>query len=386
MSAATISPVGNIAPKNIIEVSPSAPTLKGVAIGEVLPATVLEKTAENNYNLALKNQHIPATSTLVLNAGEKLTVKVSSIEPQIILNIIENKNQTGDVKIQEKLRQWRTNPESLLQVLNKAGELTKLLQTNDLPSKIVKSDIEKLLKLFSNIIFSSRTMNNHLFIKDFIYKTGLLLESSLRQFIDGTYKGEKEKLLENNIKSLLLKLSSAIQEIVMEKSKYDINIVLKLLDISAFVDKAIQVMEIKQALNAVFQDSDNGLILQIPLALGDGFSLADIFITPEHKNKQGKTKFSSCTVRVFLDLDMLGSIAVNAGIREGTLNCLIKCESEEIKKMINGNLTGLKKALSSAGYRVDYIDCIQAEKLNDERKQFLARQSFSVTELVNFFA
>jgi len=385
MSSATISPVGNITTKNTIEVSRSAPALKGVSIGEVLPAIVLEKTAENKYNLALKNLHIPATSTLSLNVGEKLTVKVSSVEPQIILNIIENKNQNGDAKIQERLRQWRTNPESLLQVLNKAGELTKLLQTNDLPSKIVKSDVEKLLKLFNNITFSSRTKNNNLFIKDFIYKTGLLLESSLRQFAYGAHKGESEKFLENNIKSLLIKLSSAIQEIVMEKSKYDINIIVKLLDIYAFTDKAIQAIEIKQALNTVFQDSDNGLILQIPLALGDGFSLADIFITPEDKNGQGKTKFSSCTVTVFLDLDMLGNIAVNAGIREGTLNCLIKCESEEIKNLIGGNLTGLKNALSSAGYRVDYIDCIQAEKLNDERKQFLARQSFSVTELVNFF-
>ena len=96
---------------------------------KLIQATVLEKLAGNKYTLALKNLQIPATSNIPLNVGEKLIVKVDSLQPQIVLNIEGNKNQNGDAKINEKLLQWRANPESLLQVIDKVAGFAKLLQT-----------------------------------------------------------------------------------------------------------------------------------------------------------------------------------------------------------------------------------------------------------------
>lgn len=385
MSPAPISPTVKIATKDSIKISRSNASLKGVALGEILQTTVLEKSSGNKYMLALKNLHIPATSTISLNVGEKLVVKVSSLQPQIVLNVVENKKQSDGAKINEKLRQWRVNPESLLQVIDKVAGFTKLVQTGELPSKISKSDIEKLIKLFDNIIFSPRTKNNQLFLKEFVSRIGLLLENSLKQLVAKASKGRIEKPLEDNLKALLLKLSSAVGEILRENKNLDIEIMAKLTNISAFTEEALKAIEIKQALNSVFQDSDNGLVLQVPLALADGFRLADIFITPEEKNGQGKMNFSSCCITVFLDLDILGKLAVNAGIREGCFNCLIKCEREEARDLLSGNLEELKNSLSAAGYRVGSIDCVKEEGLIREREEFFARQSFGAAELVDFF-
>jgi hypothetical protein len=385
MPTAPVSP--NIQPitKNTLEINRTSASSAGISIGETLPATILEKLSDNKYLLALKNLQIPATSAIPLSAGEKLIVKVSSLQPQIVLNIMDGKVQAGDAKVNEKLLQWRSNPESLLQVIGKVAQFAKLVQTGDLPQRISPAEIEKLIKLFDSIIFSSKTKNNSLFLKEFIAKTGLLLESTLRQIVGEARKGIVDKPIEDNLKTLLLKLSSSIEEVLKDASKLDSSITAKLINLAAFSNEALQSIEAKQILNTVFQESDNGLVLQVPIALGDGFRLADIFIRPEDKKREGKDKFSSCSVVVYLDMDFLGKLAINANIREGNFNCLIKCEEEEVRTLINNELDKLKNALSAIGYRVDYIDCMQEDGLTQVREEFLSEQSFSAAGLLNFF-
>jgi hypothetical protein len=380
-----ISFANKITSPNIIEISRSSVSLKGVLLGEIIPTTVLEKSAGNKYTLAVKNMQIPATSNIPLNVGDKLLVKVNSLQPQIVFNVVENINQNGSVIINENLLQWRANPEALLQTINKLAGFAKLVQTGELPSAISRSDAEKLIKLFDNIIFSPHTKNNPLFLKDFISKTGLLLENSLRQLVAGASKGRMEKPLEDNLKVLLLKLSSSVSEVLKNNSRLDVEVIDRLTKILAFTDEALKTIEVKQVLNSVFQDSDNGLVLQVPVALADGFRLVDIVITPEEKDGQGKSKFSSCSVAVFLDLDILGQIAVIASFREGGVSCVIKCESAEVKDMITNNLDELKHSLAGIGYLIGYIDCIQEEGLMNEREEFLSRQSFFADQLINFF-
>jgi hypothetical protein len=385
MPPAPISPTNQIITNSILETSRSNQALRSVVLGEILPTTVMEKLAGNKYLLALNNLHIEATSTIPLNVGEKLVVKVDSLQPQIVLTIVENQNQSSDANVNESLRQWRSNPESFLQVISKVAEFAKLVQTGDLPLKLANLDLAKLVKLFDNIIFSSRTKNNPLFLQEFVAKTGLLLENTLKQLVAQAARGISEKPLEDNLKSLLLKLASAVEDVLQEKSKLDSQISARLTNIAAFTDEALKSLETRQVINTVFQDSDNGLVLQIPVALAEGFRLADIFITPEEKNEQGKRKFSSCSVAVFLDLDILGEIVVSANVREGGFGCVIKCAREDVKDLINEKLDELKISLAKTGYRVDYVDCIQAEGLRRERDEFLAGQSFSAVDLVNYF-
>lgn len=385
MSLASISQAGNIF-KNNIEISSLNSAGPGIVVGETLEATVLEKLAGNKYTLIWKNFQTSATSNIALNAGEKLLLKVESLQPQIVLNILDNKNQNISAQINEKLLQWRINPESLVQAIDKFSGLAKLLQLADLPSAISRSDIENLIKLFDNIVFSSRTKSNPLFLKEFVSKIGLLTENSLEQIFAGTVGGRIEKPQEDNLKMLLLKISSSINNILQEKSKLDVDNLAKLVKIASFTEDSLKAIEIKQVINSVFQASDNGLMLQIPVALaGEVFCSADIFITPQEKNDRGEKKFSSCNVAIFLDLDVLGKIAVKANFHDGGISCLIKCEREEIRNLIDTNIDGLKNSLVKTGYRVDYIDCIQEENIKQKKEEFLSKQSFYVDHLINFF-
>jgi hypothetical protein len=385
MPPAPISPNNRIINPKSIEISRFSAPSPDVSLGEILSATVMEKSAGGKYLLALKNLCIPATSTIPLNAGETLIVKVNSLQPQIVLNIVDGPKQSGEAIVNEQLRQWWANPESLLQVINKVAEFARLIQTEDLPLTLPPKDIDKLIKLFESIIFSPRTGKNSLFLPEFISGTGLLLESTLKQLVAEAAKGMMDKPLEDNLKTLLLKLSAAVREALHENSKTDSPITAKLINISAFTDEALKSIETRQVLNTVYQDSDNGLALQIPLALGGGFRLADIFITREKKDGQEKKKSSSGSIVIFLDLDILGRIMISASVREGGFSCVIKCAREEGRDLIAGKLDELKGSIVATGYRVDYIDCVQEEELMRKREDFLASQFFSVIDLVNFF-
>lgn len=384
MSAASISLVNQLIAKNLPEISRNA-DLPNITVGETIQTSVLGKLADNKYLLALKNLQIPATSTIPLQPGEKLSVKVGSLQPQIILNIIDNQTQNTDIKINEKLLFWRLNPDSLVQVLNKAADLANILQNGNLPAKISLNDIQKLLKLFEGIIFSAKTKDNPLFLKDFISKTGMLLENELGKLVSESANGTLEKPLTDNIKVLLLKLSEQIQGLLQEDANSDASVKAKLLNMMTFTDEALKTIEAKQTINTVFQESDNGLVLQVPFAFPDKLRLADIFIQPEDKNSR-KDKFSSCKVVIFLDMDILGKIAVNAGLREGNFSCVIKCENDDVKNLICAAMENLKKAISSIGYKVDNIDCIQECELDQVRQEFIEKQSFTAIDLINYFA
>ena len=381
----TISSINNIN-NNGLEPRSSQTPLEGVVLGETLEATVLGKLAGNKYTVALKNGHIPATSNSPLNIGEKLTVKVNSLHPQIVLNVIGSNSSSGNAAVHENLLQWRANPEALVQVAGKFAGIARLLKNIDLSETFLEGDVKKLIKLFDDIILSRQTKANRLFLKDFTSRTGLLPESSLKQTVKDSSPKGISKPFDDNLKALLLKLTAAANDILRGDPQPDLELKLKLNNIMAFAGEALKAIEVSQVINSVFQESDNGLVLQIPVALADGFRLADIFITPDGKDEQGKKNFLSCSVALFLDLDILGKIAANANFRAGSINCVIRCEREEIRNLIADNLDELKNALTQTGYRVGYIDCVQEEGLTEARKEFLARQSFFVDQLVNFFA
>ena len=158
------------------------------------------------------------------------------------------------------------------------------------------------------------------------------------------------------------------------------------MNMAGFTAEALKTIEARQAINIVFQESDNGLVLQVPMSVADGLRQADIFIRPDDKNNQDGKNYSSCSIMIFLDLDILGKISVNASVREGSLCSLIKCEREDVKDIISSELSKLESVLSGIGYRVDYIDCLQEDGLTQEREEYFEEQSFSAVDLVNYFA
>lgn len=383
--AASLTPVVAAKTNSTLQIAKTAAPNIGISPGETLQTTVVEKVAENKYLLSLKNVLVPATSDVSLKPGDKIFVKVTSLQPQITLSMMDPAKAVMDQKVNEKLLFFRSNPNAILKMLTQSEDLTEMFEKSGLTNKFPSGQIDKLLKLLENIVLSGRTSSNKLFIRDFISNSGLLLEHSLGALVS---QGDKSASvpLEDNIKTIMMKLSAAVDAELAENPESDPVIKASLKTLSNFTSDGVKTIEARQAVNVVFQESDYGLALQIPVASGDTTRLIDLFIRPEGKNEKGEYTFSSCSIVIFLDLDVLGKISINVGIREGSFRSLIKCEREEIKELLNKEVGRLKAALVEIGYRVDSLECLRESDLLQSRNTFMTSQSFSERELVNYFA
>ena len=372
--------------KTIAEFVKANLPLPNLVPGETLTVSVIEKQSSNQYLMAMKDASIMAKSDIPLNVGEKLQVKVQSVQPQIVLNVIDPQKQNMDAKVNEKLLQWRINPDALPQLLSKVDEFSINLKSVDWSQSMSQTKIDVLMKLINNITLSSQTRTNPLFVKDFVSQIGLMLESDLGKMASLAAKGAPTAILAENLKTSLLKLSAAITDILKDPAKMDPQVASKLMNLSSFTSDALKALEARQAVNVIYQQNESGLYLQVPLALGGALRQADIFITPDDKNAADAKKYSSCSVVIFLDLDYLGEIYIDASVREGRIRCLIKCESDEAKELLASSADQLKEALGSIGYGVEQIDCLKVSELKTKKTEYMEQQLLGSVDLVNQFA
>jgi hypothetical protein len=372
--------------KTISEFVKTSLSLPNLVPGETLTVSVIEKQSSNQYLMAMKDVSIMAKSDIPLTVGEKLQVKVQSVQPQIVLNVMDVQKQMTDAKVNEKLLQWRMNPDALTQLLSKIDEFSVNFKSVDWPQSTSRGKMDVLIKLINDITLSSQTKTNPLFVKDFVSRIGLLLESDLGKMASLAAKGGTTAILAENLKTSLLKLSAAITDMLQEPAKMDGQVTSKLMNLSSFTSEALKALEGRQAVNIIYQQNESGLYLQIPLALGEALRQADIFITPDDKNAAGAKKYSSCSVVIFLDLDYLGEIYIDASVREGRIRCLIKCESDEVKELLASSADQLKEALGGIGYGVEQIDCLKVSELKLKKTEYIEQQLLGSVDLVNHFA
>ncbi|MEN6469429.1 MAG: hypothetical protein ABFD45_10830, partial [Smithella sp.] len=285
--------------KTISEFVKTSLSLPNLVPGETLTVSVIEKQSSNQYLMAMKDVSIMAKSDIPLTVGEKLQVKVQSVQPQIVLNVMDVQKQMTDAKVNEKLLQWRMNPDALTQLLSKIDEFSVNFKSVDWPQSTSRGKMDVLIKLINDITLSSQTKTNPLFVKDFVSRIGLLLESDLGKMASLAAKGGTTAILAENLKTSLLKLSAAITDMLQEPAKMDGQVTSKLMNLSSFTSEALKALEGRQAVNIIYQQNESGLYLQIPLALGEALRQADIFITPDDKNAAGAKKYSSCSVVIF---------------------------------------------------------------------------------------
>jgi len=371
---------------SVLEISRTNLPLSNLVPGETLTLSVVEKLSSQQYLLALKDSTITATSELPLRVGENLQVKVQSIQPQIILSLVDAQKAAANAKINEGLLQWRIHPDALSQLLGKVSEFAAYLKSGNLPLAMSGKDIDSLLELFGKIVFSSKTKTNPLFVKEFVSRLGLLLENNLGRLAKGSAKEAGGPVVMDNLKASLLKLSAAITESLKDGSKLDAQVTAKLVSLSSFTSEVLQTIEARQAVNVIYQQNESGLYLQIPLAMGGSLRQADVFITPDDKNASGARKYSSCSIMIFLDLDYLGEISIDASLRDGQIRCIIKCESEEVKQLVDASSRKLKEALAGIGYGIEQIDCLKVSEMGQKRIEYIEQQILGSTDLINHFA
>jgi len=380
MAVNSVTPGITFKPDNISVTTKANLPLPQFRAGEVLNVNIIEKIAADQYLLSVKGATIRANSSLLLDAGEQIRVRVQSVVPQIVLNLFDAVPKDA-AQINAQLIQWRLDPDSFVSLLGRLSEISSLLKS-ELPG-FLRGEAQALLALFSSLVFSSRTRNNPLFVKDFLSRCGLLLESDLAAALAGSETAHREVSSKGNLKAALFKLAAALQE--AGQGNFSRTEAAGLASLASFASEALNTIQGRQVAALVYQNNESGLYLQIPLELSKGYGTADIFIKPDDKNAEGKNKFSSCRLVLFLSMDLLGQIVVDASLRAGRITCVLKCEDEKSVQIINAEAEKLKVALSAIGYTVEKIECQKETQLSRKKQEYIDEYLIGSAAIVNEF-
>jgi len=356
-----------------------------LSVGDTAEATVMKALPGNQYLLNIKNSSMLADSQVPLTAGEKITVQVEKLTPGILLRVTSSTQGEAAV-INKYLLLHRSNPVVLGEIFSKIGEL--LANSKSLPPSltIIGAHLEKISQLSEKIIISGIKqpyVNN---LTDYAKSLGLNMEHDLvKHLVQGSKisKGDDQ----TSVKRLFMDILQNLNAFMGDVSNLDDALLNQLKQLRSFTEESISSIETHQILNVLSRESDGPYILQLPFAFPEGIRMQDIYI--ERENEQGKDdegKAASFRMTIFLDLDQMGEITLDARFQGKKIDCVFHCQNEGISHFVGNYLEELKVKLEGAGYDVGGLQCLVEENVHFMRQEYLSRQPFNNRLALNLFA
>ncbi len=357
-------------------------TLSGISIGEILEARVIEKLSDRNILIALKGIKMPAASDVILNKGDKIRVKVENLHPQVVLRIIEGAN-TEESRVADYLRWHRANPNALSQMITEAFSLFNEGNLGKILHYLPEEDLQRISRMFKLLILSPATKGGN-FVKDYLSNLGMLTESQLRKITEGVPVINEGDFKPQSLKGLLMKLSEEIQNLLMKRGTLDHDVVITLTKLSEFVDSSLKTIESQQIMNFILQEAENRYLFQIPILFPDSVRKGDIFVEYD-RDKRNEGHKGRYRVLVFLSMDILGDMIIEAKLEGATIGCLIKCKDQEICDFVSSYLEELRNALLAAGCEVNAMACVAGGDLAGEKIEYYQDRILYAREVVDIF-
>jgi hypothetical protein len=355
-----------IDPQKAVEVSKPTP-MPHLVLGERLNVIVLGDSHNHKTLLQIKNSTLSAETHLPLQNGETLTVHVDQLHPTIVLRTISAKDAEIS-RMNECLKFYRSNPGALKETITALKALFDEGAPNQSSHFLSKKDAQNLYKILNKIIISKDNIADPLFIKEYITALGLSGERRLMKALSDP-SILKEKTDGATLKEILLKLSAEWSAAQTAPNDNDPD-GSRIRQFSDLADHAATVIESLQIVNILAQEQDSLYMLQIPLQFPDGIRMQELFIETDRDNGTQDTG-KQCRIILFLDMDSLGELAIDMGLKGGTLHCTVKCPDQEVVDFVQPLLPELGQALSGIDYTVGVLHCTLDRNIRSWKKDFL---------------
>jgi len=352
-------------------------------LGERLEALVIGRYSEQKVRLQLGSFIVTADSQISLNVGDKLTVRVERLFPAVILRVFDGASKEL-LRIGEFLKSYRANPDALKGLLQEARTLFGAERQDPFPERLSKGEIQSVVRLLGQIVVSKDNVGRPLYLKESLTALGLDFERGLlRTPAGGT--GTKGESAPSSLKEVLLKWSAegSIPGATTEPASSvtpDQGTALR-----TFVEQALRVIESLQMVNVLAQEQDQLTVLQIPCQCADGIRMQDLFIERDGRGGQDGQE-GGYRVVLFVDLDALGTLAVEASLQKGRFQCTIKGPDSAVLDYLGKSLPELEAQLAQLGYREARVQCLTEDDLPAWRRDFLMQYSLYSQSSINVSA
>ncbi len=357
----------------------AAPSVLPLTLGEMVEAIVGAKTGTSRFLLTIRNSTLSAYSDLPLSRGEKLTVRVEQLQPQVVLSIVRNADSSSSII--SRYASWsRANPEALKDIFTLGREIFgEGVRLEALPER-ARSIMAGILNSIDSFMTTGASAKDTFSLKNYLTNLGLMLEFDLRKVIEG--KKEIKDLNREVLKVLFQRLSEELKAgQSKENSAEDIHNILKILD---FSEKAIRTLEGLQIINTQSEADEGRIFLQIPVVFPDDVRTADLFVRTEKDNMEagGVKRYH---VAIFLSLDTLGEMMADATLTGNKLLCVFKFENPAAREFVSGFTGELERNIMEIGFGDVLLNCVHSDSVEKTRREY-HQEFFSGFDAVNVFA
>ena len=330
-------------------------TVLNLKIGQILSGEVVNTIDSNNAIVRFNEFEVLANTTRELTNGEPLTVKVESLNPQVIMRLIETDSLPED-KLLSILKRLP------IQKVDFGKSIENLIKT--ISNNISDSDFkpEPLLK-FKEALFnfpiklSEDTKPED--VKKIIKDSGIFYENKILKLLETGLSKESIKELNNDIKN---KLMLFIKDYMPTSDNLKIN-----KELEKGLKNLINNIESQQSVNILAQSDSKinpeqkNFIFQIPYIIQNEFKTIKFYLK---NNKQGKGEEKSkeeYSLVFILDMVNTGMLRINVNIKDENVHCNINTEKEKVASFFKQFVPDLTKQLSSIGLKAT-VECSVARK------------------------
>ena len=348
-------------------------------VGQLLEGKVEKVLSGQHFLINFKGFRVVAESTVPLNAGQSVQVKVAQTSPQVILNLVMD-----GIEEQKALTFLRANLPSSTSWADIVAKLGKVLtgeKLYQLDLAVDKGVLEKVVSSLASLSVNKDVADNPEILKQLVDRSGLSYESKLKDALLSNTGLSKnlDALVEKDLKGLLLRLSQDLEQVpgVMNKDgKVQVNPTLN--NLLEVVNSSIEKIETSQLVNYLTSRNDQQVVLQIPVVLPEGIKTAELYIRSGGKRgKKGKSA-EDCHIVFLLTMRNLGNLRIDTQVTEKKMKCAIQVDNREIAGFVERNLPELSQRLSGLGYRVEKLSCM-VEKPDTEK--IVPLEGFSLLEM-----
>ena len=367
----------------VISSGDSKSSLQGLpplAVGEVVPATVVESRGGGRTVLLIKGSLVTAQSDLTFKPGERKPLMVEKLAPQVLLRVLSEGDRPSFVFMNDALKYFRIKPRSLFNVFTEAYQFYGGKNYAALAGLLGETDTKMLAALISSLVYSKETIGKGLFFQDYFEKLGFLLEHELANGGKKRFGGARTvQNASKNLKMFLMRIQEKLRTAQLVKSSFPTEKIVR------FVDDAIRAVESHQVINSMLQEYEKSYFFQIPMQCADQMRCAEIFIRVHDKEGEKKPNEEKRTeIRLFLEMDSLGLLGITAYVKAKHIDCRITCASEDAGCFMSPFLGELERRLNEIGYGVGNLTCgigdvrEQYSEFNEEIMKFLPIEAVNV--------
>lgn len=350
------------------------------SVGQLLKATVLEQLANNTLLLSLGKSKISAHTSLPLETGSQLQLKVLRTGDQPLLQVLsQSRHAASNAEISAAaLRQALPRQAPL------ADFFTSIRHVSYNDTRLPQS-IQQVLQALQASIASRAEIQNPEGVKKAMNGSGLFLESNLHSqrgpaFTNTDLKAQLLRLadrLTSSNTSLSHNVNKPIQQPVQANSSpaFMASVInqMDMPELQRQVESALARIQLNQ-LNSIPNSEQNSqpFVIELPIKDADQTDVVAIKINQEEARKQDRDSNQLWSVMLSFELHELGHLHARLTLGGEKIRASLWAEQNHTFTLLQHNLDYLRERLKEVEFFDPEVHCFKGkpETLLDERTNY----------------